>query len=292
MNALRPLCLLVILGMVLAGCSGSDGDSQGADDTTPAAPPGEPQGTIEGLVLDDEGLPVAGAEVALVELTLTNTTGADGAFVLTAVPVGDHTIAISKLGFESTARKVTVEDGATAQVDFNLVAIAVEEDPFHLTYTYEGKITFGILLVPWSGVFQDLQRAYGTPNPTEDVFAFNWTVYPDDAYPASQLIEVVWTPTTGVTGQHLNPLYLTSGPEVTDQHVIYSGPSDGLPSPIRIEVTDGELESAHKAYPESDFEFGIYPPASEATLDQRFTFHRTDFFVDKHPDGWTYLPEA
>ncbi len=292
MNGLRPLVFLAVLGMVLAGCSGSGGDTQDADPTTPAASPGEPQGAIEGVVLNDEGLPVSGAEVALVELGLEEGTGDDGAFVFTAVPVGQHTVAVSKLGFESAARKILVEDGATAQTEFNLVTIAVQEDPYHLTTTYDGKITLGVLLVPWSGIFQDLHRAYGTPNPSEDVYFFNWTVYADDAYPESQLIEVEWTPTTGVTGQNLNPLYLTSGPELADQHVIYSAPTDGLPSPIRIEVTQNELESAHKAYPESDFEFGIYPPASELTLEQRFTFYRTDFFVAAHPADWSYLPEA
>lgn len=78
------------------------------------------QGTIAGVVLEsgNPGMPVQGATVTLQpdSLNISTTTGPDGAYLLDAVPFGEHTVRMTAPGYQTLASDVTV-DGAES-LDF------------------------------------------------------------------------------------------------------------------------------------------------------------------------------
>jgi TonB-dependent starch-binding outer membrane protein SusC len=84
-----------------------------------------PGGTITGRVIDSSTQqPLAGVSV-LVEGTKQGTvTAGDGAFRLNGVPEGVREIRARRIGYVSQLRSITVGAGATATVDFALVASA------------------------------------------------------------------------------------------------------------------------------------------------------------------------
>lgn len=77
--------------------------------------------TIRGTVVaTDTREPVAGAEVRLVEVGRSVTTGVDGGFVLGGVPAGDHTLVVQALGRVISRREITVDAGQVALADLAL----------------------------------------------------------------------------------------------------------------------------------------------------------------------------
>ena len=71
--------------------------------------------TVKGVVHDPQHRPVPGATVTLgarqADWSHTVTTDADGAFQITAVPVGDYTVTIALPGFTTVEEPVTVVSG-------------------------------------------------------------------------------------------------------------------------------------------------------------------------------------
>ena len=90
---LRPLTLCVVLGIAFLGCPLFAQQDQGA---------------IWGQVTDQTGAVVPNADVTLTNLgtsqTRTGTTGADGAFVFTLLPIGNYQAEVSASGFKLEKR--------------------------------------------------------------------------------------------------------------------------------------------------------------------------------------------
>jgi hypothetical protein len=275
--------LALSLSLLLAGCTGSSEPKSPDPSTSPPATDGE-TGAVRGVVQSDELMPLK-ADVLLKELDRAVVAAEDGSFEFSLVPVGKHTLLADKLGYQPLGATIEVVAGATTWKNFTLQPVPVAIEPYNITTPYEGRMTCGTLLVPWCGIFQDFQGAYGTPNPTNERYAFNWTWKTEAEYPVAQVLELVWEPTTGATGQTLEVLYFTAGSEI-DSHVIASG-SGG--TPLRHVVTRDALIAAYKAYPDSDFIYGVYPPLDGLTADQKFTLYRTDFFGEEPPEGWSFL---
>lgn len=86
------------------------------------APPAAAQstGTIEGLVTDDTGEPLPGAQVLVVGTTLGSATDFDGNYRIVGVPAGDVTLRASFVGYSSEENLVTVPAGETVTQDFTL----------------------------------------------------------------------------------------------------------------------------------------------------------------------------
>ncbi len=78
-----------------------------ATDPPPPDPPPAPKvATVEGVVVDPSGVPVAGATVSIGDRTAT--TGADGAFRFEELPLGEATVAATAEGFRPRSAPVTV----------------------------------------------------------------------------------------------------------------------------------------------------------------------------------------
>lgn len=85
-------------------------------------------GTIRGTV-SSEGRPISGAQITVADTRLGTITNSAGEFLIVGVPAGPRTIRVQMLGYERAEQGVTVSDGATAEVNFQLspTAISLEE---------------------------------------------------------------------------------------------------------------------------------------------------------------------
>jgi hypothetical protein len=134
----------IIVASILSGCVASEG--------APAAPGSAPQvvdgparfnessGAVEGLVLNPETLPVEGALVALVQgsvPTMQSLTDAGGRFVFNEVAPGTYTVAATKLGYTSTAKRIDVLAG-----EITTASVVIEEievySPYYKTFQVTG----------------------------------------------------------------------------------------------------------------------------------------------------------
>src|SRR3989442_4124541 len=87
-------------------------------------------GTVRGYVKDQNGTPVADAEVQARQVEtgiVRSTTGhADGSYILPGLTPGNYDLSVRKIGFGPQRRQVVVQIGATTPADFTVQAGAVE----------------------------------------------------------------------------------------------------------------------------------------------------------------------
>lgn len=281
--------LILLAAIAISGCAGgSKGAPVGSSSSAALITAGDdPEGgAIRGRVVDDEMLPVGRAKVGIVALRLETETDGEGSFAFSQIPAGRYVVAASALGYEQATAAVEVLAGETAQTTITLRAIKIEV-PYNETLTYRGRMTLGFLYVPWSGIFDDLERNVDVPNPTNDRFAFNWT-FKDNKYPTEEVFELVWTPAVA-TGTVLSMLYFVPDPDDPaglDSHTILSKTGSSV---LVGNVTSEQLEAAAKKYPKGSFIMGIYPDDTEVIANQDFTLYRTLFFHGPPPPGFSVL---
>jgi outer membrane receptor protein involved in Fe transport len=99
----RPRTLPIILGL-FALVSGAYGQT----------------GTIEGVVTDRDGEPLAGVNMVIDELNLGSATSADGRYTIQEVPAGSHVVVARFVGFQPQRQEVDVAAGETVSLDFTL----------------------------------------------------------------------------------------------------------------------------------------------------------------------------
>lgn len=87
-------------------------------------------GTLEGVVTDQTGSFLAGAEVRLSAAPQTATTNQQGRYRLTGISAGDHTLRVSYLGLDDFSGSVTVAPGATVIQDVVLKSDLVVLEKF------------------------------------------------------------------------------------------------------------------------------------------------------------------
>ncbi|HEX7937414.1 MAG TPA: TonB-dependent receptor plug domain-containing protein, partial [Gemmatimonadaceae bacterium] len=87
---------------------------------------------ISGHVRNQAGQPIASATISIVELKRGVSSGTDGAFQLNDVPAGRYTIAVSRLGYASSAQRVTIE-AAAVDLTVTLEVAAVRVEPINVT---------------------------------------------------------------------------------------------------------------------------------------------------------------
>lgn len=86
-----------------------------------------PGGSVSGTVLDEQGVPVVGAQVNVVGTALLTQTRAKGEYVLAGVPIGTQTIRVHLIGYRPESASVTVTIDQPAKQDFTL-----RRDPLQL----------------------------------------------------------------------------------------------------------------------------------------------------------------
>ncbi len=103
-----------------------------------AAMPAQAQdtGIIIGQVVQQGNMqPLAAAQVSIVGTGLGMVTAQNGSFRIVNVPAGTHTVRVQRIGFEQRDQEVTVQAGATVEVEFSLPSVALGLDEIVVTGT-------------------------------------------------------------------------------------------------------------------------------------------------------------
>jgi hypothetical protein len=291
------LCLLTI---AFAGCAGSAKDT-GATPSTSAAVPivDEDSGSIHGFVLDDQVLPLRGADVAIVALELSTMTDEDGEFTLNDVPPGTHSLFASKLGYESRGEKVDVVAGEVRELQVVLVPMAIAE-PHHESIPFAGE--FQCSLAAFDVTWMDCGAE------TKSYFYFEKPEGVDHL-----VAELHWTSASAGTGQNLD-FNLVKGTKIADTNEYQWYANVFGPSPLRIGIDVGEqFENPDSPSPvgakdqdqvvddeDTHLGFNIYASPTYAqdvalvglTLQQKFNGYVTLFYDEDVPEGFSAFPDA
>jgi TonB-dependent receptor len=78
------------------------------------------QGSITGLVIDEQNLALPGASVYIQDLNKGDITDFKGQFQIVNLPAGNYELTISYIGYQTESRTVSVTDGVTSTLDINL----------------------------------------------------------------------------------------------------------------------------------------------------------------------------
>ena len=93
-------------------------------------------GTVSGQVTDVvTGRALVGAQVSIPEARLGGLANASGNYLILRVPSGTHTVRVDMIGYGSVEQQVTVSDGQTAALDFQLRQSAISLDELVVTGT-------------------------------------------------------------------------------------------------------------------------------------------------------------
>jgi len=101
----------------------------------PQAVPIAATGTVRGTVTGTAQQPVPGAQVVIADTRGGGRTNPAGAFVITGVPEGTHTVRVQMIGYGVVSKQVTVTAGQTATVDFQLSELALTLNEIVVTGT-------------------------------------------------------------------------------------------------------------------------------------------------------------
>lgn len=93
----------------------------------------QPTGTVTGTVTNPDGEPLVGVQVRLVGTQRGAMSGPDGAYRITGVSAGEWTVRASRIGMQAATQTVTVEPGATVEVNFTLRDVAIDLDAIVVT---------------------------------------------------------------------------------------------------------------------------------------------------------------
>ena len=77
-------------------------------------------GTLQGKIVDENGLPMPGATVQITNLSQVGSfTDGEGRFTIYNVPTGNHTLKITYIGYQESEQEIEVSGGIN-DVDFSL----------------------------------------------------------------------------------------------------------------------------------------------------------------------------
>ena len=116
-------------------------------------------GSIGGKVTDDEGAPIAGAQVGVQGTTAGAQTGTNGEYVIPRVPAGAQTVRVRMLGFRPDSASVTVAPDQRASQDFTLQRDPLQLQTLVVTGTQTPRLNLDASVAVTSLTAQDIQRA-------------------------------------------------------------------------------------------------------------------------------------
>lgn len=223
MNVRGTLWFLVFVVAAMSGCADSGGpEDVEASASTSAAVTDDATGAVAGVVVDEEELPVVGADVLVAKTQIMTKTDDQGRFTMTQLQPGKIVLLVQRLGYEQTTLAVDVIASETVEVRIPLKAYVVPDEPYHVSVPKTGHIVFGnaLLTTIWyQGVNQSAYNQL-VCDPCR------FTLYMDPG-PADILVEPIWNAGTGA-GYINNEIfvnYLTKGTdaEYSDTYWLYYG---------------------------------------------------------------------
>ena len=103
-------------------------------------------GGIDGLILDEEELPIGGATILLVGADTETGSDAGGRFTFSQLQPGDYKLTIKKSGFATAGRAVPVLAGEISQLRVTLKQLFFDV-PYHETHPWTGMVLAGFFTV-------------------------------------------------------------------------------------------------------------------------------------------------
>lgn len=140
----RILVSCLVLGVLAAGCTGASKPraTDGISGSVGPADFDEKTCGITGRILDEERLPVAGAQVGIIALNISRRSALDGRYALDLVAAGNRTVAVQAVNFMPVSKTVACVAGQEIKdVDFRLTPVPTPAAPFeHLPSPQKGSI--------------------------------------------------------------------------------------------------------------------------------------------------------
>ncbi|GIV80399.1 MAG: TonB-dependent receptor [Litorilinea sp.] len=118
-------------------------------------------GQVQGHVLDEAALPLAGVNVYVEGTALGAATAADGSFTIAGVPAGEQVLVARMLGFAPARQTVVVPAGAATEVTFTLIEQPIDLDEIVVRRTTLTGGRRGIAGIPGSAHYlspRELER--------------------------------------------------------------------------------------------------------------------------------------
>jgi len=271
--------------VLLSGCADTDANalrastSPNATAESPAA--GSDTGSISGVVVGEEELPIPKAEVALLPAGAQTTTDDAGRFTFNEVAAGSHTLIVAALGFEDASKRVTLEAGQVAESRFQLKAIVLDAGPYVAIYpsTFYMTLDWG----GYSSVLPTIEEAFCDPCNTWQNIA---------PAPSAVLIEMDWTKSVGLpyvadelglllsSNPIANSTTSTTGSGTRVANVVYSPREAYL-------LTETELEMLEKVKKTVS---RVYTAQTSVAFQQKAYSWMATGYGGPLPEGFTMLP--
>lgn len=258
---------LMLSAVVLAGCSGSDGEPMKVEVApgqviTVTEAPKPTHGIVSGIVGDDALYPLPDATVWILGLNLSATTDSNGRFAIVNVPAGVYILEGSKTDHATVQTTADVLPGETARAVLLLQRIP-STAPYHVTFHQEAFTEFsgGGLRVGSNGTLSFSR---------------------DDSRAVTLVLESRW----GGTMLSSEPDPLAYELEEVSRRTIIA---DRAPNPFSLHVDARILPPGHDT-----FRFTVGPETLEATVvaESRGDLYATVFYNEAAPSGWSILAGA
>lgn len=247
----------VFVLLALAGCTEAPSDPDG-DEAAPAP------GVVAGRVLDEAGLPIADARVALLLSDRHASTDADGAFRLVEVAPGPVVVVASKPGHASETLRDALPPAGTVMLSFRLVT-APSLEPRHFTHQFEGLVVCG------------LPAGVGCGPAVEETAPHH--PFEVEAGLQGILLELAWTPPVEGVARELR--VEASAATAAGCGEPY-GAATGA-SVLRLAVAEGfPIAGGHQC--------ALVWPAADAAVQQGYELYVTLFYHAPMPDGFSAVP--
>jgi hypothetical protein len=294
--------VFVTIAVALAGCAQAPAASTLASSSAAAPPPkaGASTGSLSGVVVDDEMVPVADADVGLVEDAKALTkSDATGRFVFNDLEPGTYSVAVQKIGYETGTQRVSVIVGEVRESKITIKRVVLSTARV-ATYIAAGFIELGWKVPAIAG-------SVTTPNVTSADLADVY--YAMDKEAASAVSAMTWQPNVVGTAKRMFLAHYLSKKGCVDQ-CDFLGRVTGM-SPL-LRRTDNLLDVTLKPGLEINAYFGLSSCSQPSTgapttgadnctaapdtlvevaIQQKMTVYTSVFYVDPAPVGYTPLPK-
>ena len=95
-------------------------------------------GTVSGVVTNEDGNGLPGANILIKGTSLGAATAFDGKYVINKVPPGQYTLVVTFMGYQSTEKEIAISANATVTADFALAEDVLLMDAVVVTGTPGG----------------------------------------------------------------------------------------------------------------------------------------------------------
>jgi hypothetical protein len=296
---------IVLTSLILAGCTDKPSAPATATGTLDS---NLDEGSIGGVVFDDERLPIADARLTLTERDESTTSDGGGRFVFLHVPPGTYTLRAVAGGHERGEQRVTLQpgEGLVVRIELRLIPSPKAYFETDIGALYHTCMLYTLLYVshctaPYTTAYEAASRqgvslgAYGVPpDLAENVYRHNFTVGPDHTGIVSELewranseaTEYMWLTLNcgwydpvsdgcAPPGQGAAPTFAgRRGPSPLRAQWVHPEPS-WLPWVIAKARVTGDLDQY-----------------AGASVDQRLTVYNTVFYFGPAPEDWSVLATA